>query len=73
MSDTAERLKRDLERTEAEVRQVLRDAPKALTAPEGLRLAGHRVLRELRHALSEYSEADNKWLRWRRERMRGRH
>ena len=32
-----ERLKRSRQRTEAEVRRVLRDTPKALTAPEGLR------------------------------------
>lgn len=71
MSDTGERLKRDVQHTEAEVRQVLRDAPKALTASEGLRSAGHRLLRRLRDALSDYGEADDRWLRWRKERGHG--
>ena len=71
MSDTGERLKRDRERTDAEVRQVLRDAPGALTAPEGLRSAGHRVLRRLRAALTDYGDADDKWVRWKKERGHG--
>lgn len=66
-----ERLSREHERAEKEVRRVLRDAPKALTAPEGLRSAGHRVLRELRYALGDYGDADDRWLRWKKERQRG--
>ena len=50
---------------------LLEAAPQATIKYKDIGRAGHAVLKALSHALRDHSEAESRWLRWRREHTHG--
>ena len=69
---TYARLRRDLATTEAAVVRILEAAPRSLDKYKDAGTAGRAVLDALGRAVREHTEAEGRWLRWRREHMEGR-
>ena len=55
----------------AAVVKILEAAPQATIKYKDIGRAGHAVLKALTHALRDHSEAESRWLRWRREHSHG--
>jgi hypothetical protein len=69
---TYARLRKDLTSAEAGIVKILEASPKALDKYQDAGKAGRAVLDALGRAVREYTEAESRWLRWRREHAQGR-
>jgi hypothetical protein len=69
---TYARLRRDLTNAEAGIVKILEASPKALDKYKDAGKAGRAVLDALNRAVQEHTDAEHRWLRWRREHMQGR-
>jgi hypothetical protein len=68
---TYARLRKELAVAEAAVVKILEAAPKATTKYPDAARAGRAVLDALSRALRDHADAENKWLRWKREHTPG--
>ena len=69
---TYARLRRDLATAEAGIVKILEAGPKALDKYKDAGRAGRAVRDALNRALQEHTEAEHRWLQWRREHTEGR-
>jgi hypothetical protein len=69
---TFARLRRDLATAEAAILRILDAAPHATTKYKDAGSAARAVLTALGAAVRDYTEAESRWLRWRREHGDGR-
>ena len=65
---TFARLRRDLTNAEGAILRILGAAPKALDKYKDAGTAGRAVLDALSRAVHEHTEAESRWLRYKRER-----
>ena len=66
-SSTYIRLRRELERTEADLRKILAAAPRATEKYPEMGQAARAVLHALTRAVQKHSEAEDAWRRYERE------
>ena len=66
---TYKRLRGDLERAEAELRKILRLAPRATEKYPEIGQAARAVLHALTRAVQDHADADSAWRRYEREKM----
>jgi hypothetical protein len=69
---TYARLRRDLASAEAGIVKILEASPRALDKYKDAGKAGRAVLDALTRAVGQYTEAESRWLRWKREHAQGR-
>ena len=62
----------DLDEASAAILKILDAAPRATTKYKDVGTAGRAVLKALSAAVRDYTEAESAWLRWEREKVRGR-